>query len=72
MVRNDREWLNLNFEKLVEKFGGRYVLIINHKVYPVNEDNIVKVEKELRAKYKKSPIGLPVPRPEDFVHILIW
>ena len=70
-IDNDA-WIAAHFEKIVNKYAGRYVLVINKKVYPVNEDNIVEVENQLRKKYGTSPIGLPVPKPKDFVHILIW
>lgn len=72
MIKDDKKWLRSHFEEIVDKYAGKYVLVINHEVYPVNEDNIVEVEKVLRKKYERSPIGLPVPRPEEFTHVLIW
>ena len=69
---SDQEWLQEHFEELIHDFSGRYVLIINNQVYPVNKKNISRIEKELREKYGSSPIGLPVPRSKDFLHILKW
>lgn len=71
-IASDQLWLKRNFKKLVEKYGGEYILIANHKVFPVNESNIIKVEKELREKYKVSPIGTPIPRKEDLLSVLAW
>ncbi len=67
---DDQKWLEKNFKKLIAKYGGEYVLIANHKVFPVNESNISKIEKELKEKYKTSPIGMPIPRKEDLLSIL--
>ena len=68
---SDQKWLEKNFKSLIAKYGGEYVLIAKHKVFPVNESNIVKIEKELRRKFGISPIGTPIPRKEDLLSILI-
>lgn len=67
----DQEWLSRNFKKLINRHGGEYVLIANHKAFPVDEANLVKVEKELKKKFKISPIGMPIPRKGDLLSILI-
>jgi hypothetical protein len=67
---DDKEWLRRNFKKLIEQYGGEFVLIANHKVFPVTESNVAKMEKILRKKYKTPPIGLPVPRKEDLSFVL--
>ena len=68
---DDQKWLKNNFKKLIDKYGGEFVLIAKHKVFPVNETNVTKVERELRLKYKVAPIGLPIPRKEDLLSVLV-
>ena len=61
----DDEWIRQHFEELVDKYAGRYVLVEGGEVFPV--DDVRRVEAKARRKHPGViPIGMPVPRPEDF------
>ena len=62
---DDATWIRRHFEELVDKYGGRYIIVASGEVFVV--DDVVKVEAEARRKHPGvMPIGMPVPRPEDF------
>ena len=61
----DDEWIRQHFEELVDKYAGRYIIVAGGEVFPV--DDVRRVEAKARRKHPGvSPIGMPVPRPEDF------
>ena len=71
-IDND-EWLRKHFEEIVNKYSGKYpyVFVSNGKVFPVRlGDDIAKTEARITKRYGK-PLGMPVPKPEDFLAILI-
>jgi len=58
-------WIRKNYSKLVNRYGGQYVVIAGGEVFAGQSPQVL--EKEARAKYpKETPFGMPVPRPEDF------
>lgn len=55
-----------NLEKLVEKYPHQRIIISNGEIFTGND-----AVKRARRKYSDSiPMFLPVPRPEEFNHIL--
>ena len=71
-IDND-EWLRKHFEEIVNKYSGKYsyVFVSKAKVFPIRlGDDIAKTEARIARRYGK-PLGMPVPKPEDFLAILI-
>ena len=65
-------WLRKNFEKIVDRFGGKYpyVLVAGRRAFPVKSaEELPELEKKLRRKYGPT-IGMPVPHPRDFLSVL--
>lgn len=63
-VKND-EWISEHFEELVDKYGGQYVIVSGGEVF-IGGD-VRRLEAKARRKYPcLTPIGMPVPRPQDF------
>jgi hypothetical protein len=66
IVDNDI-WLSAHFEEIIDKYAGQYIIISNGEIFTGE-----KAFKKAKEKYPRSiPLSMPVPRPEDFVHILI-
>ena len=66
-------WLQKHFEEIVDKYGGKYpyIFITKGKVFPVNPtDDIAKIEAQITRRYGQKPLGMPLPKPEDFSAIL--
>jgi len=64
---NDDEWIRQHFEEIVDRYGGQHIVVCNGEIF-VGE----KAIEEARKKYPHIiPISMPVPRPEEFMHILI-
>ena len=58
-------WIRKNFSKLVNRYGGQYVVIAGNKVFSGKDPEVL--EKEARAKHPAEEIvGMPVPKPEEF------
>jgi len=58
-------WIRKNFSKLVNRYGGEYVVIAGNKVF--SGKNPKTLEKEARQKHPAEEIvGMPVPKPEEF------
>lgn len=67
----DDAWVREHFEELVEKYAGKYVAVSHQQVAGV-ADSPLEAEKEAMSKYPHIlPSVLPVPRPEDFISVLI-
>ena len=60
------EWIRVHFEELVDKYAGKYIVVAGGEVFSGKNPNLL--QKEARNKYPGTmPIGMPVPRPEDFL-----
>lgn len=58
-------WIKENFPKLVNRYGGQYVVVAGGEIFAGKSPQVL--EKEAKEKYPKEiPFGMPVPRPEDF------
>lgn len=58
-------WIRKNFTHLVDRHGGQYVVIAGGHVFSGKNPEIL--EEEARKKYpKETPVGMPIPKPEDF------
>jgi hypothetical protein len=70
LTKEDR-WISEHFEELVDTYAGRYVAVVGEKVVSVGS-TLRKVSDEARKKYpSRQPTILPVPRPQDFISVLI-
>jgi len=61
-------WLKENFEDTVEKYAGRYVVIVdNHGIVFTNKDGKPrKIVNKAKRKYPKSaPLFFRVPHPDE-------
>lgn len=66
---DDDKWICDHFEWLVDNFPGQYLVVAEGE--PFIGYDAGKLEKDARRKHPGViPIGMPIPRPEDFVSIL--
>ena len=66
-VVDDDAWITTHFEKLVNKYAGRHIIVCAGKVF--TGENALK---EAKKKYPNIiPTSMPIPTPEDFVSILL-
>ena len=64
-MQNTYSWISKNFSKLVEGYGGQYVIVAAGEIFSGKEPKTL--EKEAQKKYpRETPVGMPVPRREDF------
>lgn len=66
---NADQWLTKNFEKLVNKYAGRYILVVDGRVLYTDKDG---PPREIAGKAKSRfphaiPLFLRIPRPKDFL-----
>lgn len=65
IIMDTYSWIRKNFSKLVNRYGGKYVVVAGGEVFSGKDPKTL--EKEARKKYpKETPVGAPIPRPEDF------
>lgn len=65
-ILDNDEFVAKNFEKLVEKYAHKRIVISNGEIF-TGEDAV----KKARTKYPKTiPLSMPVPGPEEFMHVL--
>lgn len=70
-LRKEDQWINRHFEELVDTYAGRYVAVVGEKVASIGSTPW-EVEEEAKKKYPSSrPSVLKVPRPQDFISILV-
>ena len=63
------EWIRIHFEELVNKYAGEYIVVAGGEVFSGKNPKLL--DDEARKKYPGTmPIGMPVPRPEDFLCVL--
>jgi hypothetical protein len=71
IIDND-QWIREHFEEIVDKYGGKvpYILVARGRIFPITaQDNIAEIEKMVTKRFGK-PVGMPVPKREDFMSIL--
>lgn len=61
----DDEWILKNLEELVDKHGGKYVIVANGETF-IGRDAALLEEKARKKHPGVTPTGMPIPRPEDF------
>ena len=68
--QTDDAWIADHLEELVEKYGGQYLVVAEGE--PFIGYDVAKLFAEARRKHPKAtPTCMPIPRPEDFVSILM-
>ena len=66
-VADNDAWISDHFEEIVDKYAGQHIVVSNGEIF-IGENAVEKA----RKKYPNIiPTSMPVPRPEDFMHILI-
>ena len=63
------KWLTKNFEKLVDKYAGRYILVIDGRVLYTDKDGSPReIADKAKSLFPQSvPLFLRIPRPKDFL-----
>jgi len=66
---NADKWLTENFEKLVNKYAGRYILVIDGRVLYTDKDGSPgEIAGKAKFRFPHSvPLFLRIPRPKDFL-----
>jgi hypothetical protein len=66
---NADQWLTEHFEELVDKYAGRYLLIVEGKILYTDKDGSPReIAAKAKARFPKStPFFFRVPRPKDFL-----
>jgi hypothetical protein len=73
IIDND-QWIKDHFEEIVNKYGGKvpYILVAQGRIFPIRaQDDIAKIEARITKLYGSRPVGMPMPKPEDFLSVLI-
>ncbi len=68
IISND-QWLSKNFEKIIDKFAGGYIVIGDGKVLFTNKDGSPReIVNMAKAQYPNLiPLFLRVPYPHEFL-----
>lgn len=70
-LTKEDKWINEHFEELVDSYAGQYVAVVGEGIASIGATPW-EVEKEAKKKYPGSyPSVLKVPRPQDFISILV-
>jgi len=66
---NSDEWLTKNFERLVNKYAGRYILVVDGRVLYTDKDGSPRdIADKAKSRFPHSvPLFLRIPRPKDFL-----
>jgi hypothetical protein len=66
---NSDRWLTENFEKLVNKYAGRYILVVDGQVLYTDQDGSPgEIAGKARSRFPHFvPLFLRIPRPKDFL-----
>lgn len=66
-IQDSDKWVSAHFEEIVDKYAGQYIVISNGEIF-TGENALEKAQ----TKYPHmTPLSMPVPTPQDLVHILI-
>ena len=67
------KWLTKNFERLVDKYAGGYLLVIDGKILYTDKDGSPReIAEKAKARFPRAiPLFFRVPRPKDFLCALI-
>ena len=67
---SDDEWIAEHLQELVDKYGGQYLVVAEGE--PFIGYDVAELFSEARHKHPGvTPTCMPIPRPEDFVSILM-
>ena len=67
-INNDL-WIKNHFEKIVNRYAGQHIIVCCEEIFTGEG----ALEKAKRKHPHAAITSMPVPRPEDFTHILrIW
>jgi hypothetical protein len=63
------KWLTKHFEKLVDKYAGRYILVVDGAVLYTDKDGSPReIADKAKSRFPHSvPMFLRIPRPKDFL-----
>ena len=64
------KWLTKNFEQLVDKYPGEFLVIANGKIYRNGSPGQLR-DKAIKENPGAVIMGHRVPRPKDFLCVLI-
>jgi Ni,Fe-hydrogenase I small subunit len=66
---NSDKWLTKNFEKLVDKYAGRYILVVDGRVLYSDKDGSPReIADKAKSRFPHAiPLFLRIPRPKDFL-----
>ena len=67
---NADKWLTKNFERLVNKYPGEYIIVANGKIYRNGSPSQLR-DKAIKENPGAVIMGHRVPRPKDFLCALI-
>ena len=69
-MTKDQNWIVKHFEYIVNKYGGKYISVVNEKIVAIG-DSPKKVDDEARNKFPGIiPSVIHVPRKEALTCIL--
>jgi len=69
-MNRENSWIVKNFSKLVDRYGGQCIAVVNNQVVAVGKSENF-VEKIARKKHPKIiPSVLRVPKPQELVCVL--
>ena len=67
---NADKWLTDNFEKLVNKYPGEYIIVANGRIYRKGSPSLLR-DQAIKENPGAVIMGHRVPRPKDFLCALI-
>ena len=69
-MTKSQKWITEHFEELVEKYGGKYLAVVDEKIVAIG-DSPKEVDKEARKQFPEViPSVILIPKKEDFTCIL--
>ena len=69
-MKKSQKWIIEHFEELVDKYGGKYIAVVNDEIVAVGESS-VEVDRKARAQFPDEiPSIMHVPVKEALTCIL--
>lgn len=69
-MTKDQKWIVKNFGKLIKKYAGKYIAIVNKKVVAVGKSAKKVEEIAIKKTGVKIPSVLPIPKKAHLTHVL--
>ena len=70
-MTKEQRWILKSFSKLIKKYAGQYVAVVNNKVVASGR-SAKKLEDYIKSKFKVDiPSIVLVPHKEDLIHVLL-